>query len=88
MTIYDIDVPLPEARNSIRDHFRKNAHLKDDRVVSMLIETGYMDLEETLLQHKQRSHLIRVFTGVLDPVGTTRKHLGPGASIDQQFARN
>eukprot|EP00565_Helicotheca_tamesis_P007340 CAMPEP_0185723110 /NCGR_PEP_ID=MMETSP1171-20130828/55_1 /TAXON_ID=374046 /ORGANISM="Helicotheca tamensis, Strain CCMP826" /LENGTH=121 /DNA_ID=CAMNT_0028390773 /DNA_START=56 /DNA_END=421 /DNA_ORIENTATION=+ len=88
MTIYDIDIPLPEARDAVREHFRKNGHVKDDRVVSMLIETGYMDLEEALLQHKQRSHLVRVFTGTVDDVGTYRKSPGPDASIDEQFARN
>lgn len=107
LTIYDIDIPLPKARNSVRTWFQENSSVKDPRVMwvrychwsgcsflpssshhgesiqsypwnyqsrahfcapflygliiisDMLIEKGYMNLEETLLQYKQRSHLIR-----------------------------
>lgn len=54
----------------------------------MLVEKGYMDLEETLLQHKQRSHLLRNFYGRIEMDGTTRKRIGPNSTIDEQFARN
>ena len=53
----------------------------------MLVEKGYMDLEETLLQHKQRSHLIRNFSGYIETKGSNRKRLGPDPTIDEQFAR-
>ena len=46
-----------------------------------------MSLEETLLQHTQRSHLQRTFTGYIEPKGAGRKRLFRGASIDEQFAR-
>lgn len=63
LTIYDIDVPIAEARQCIREKFRDNAHVKDERVIDMLVEKGYMDLEEALLQFKQRPHLLSMLQG-------------------------
>jgi hypothetical protein len=53
----------------------------------MLVEKGYMDLEETLLQHKQRSHLLRNLSLNTEMLGSMRKRLGKDATIDEQFAR-
>lgn len=64
MTIYDIDMPLKQARSAVNWHFRKHAYLKDGRVIGLLLAKGYMELEETLMQWKQRTHLLRV----LDPM--------------------
>jgi len=87
LTIYDIDIPIPEAGDVIRKQFTNSANVKDQRVIDMLIEKGYMNLEETLLQHKQRSHLLRDFTGYMSD-GNRRKRIGPHSTIDEQFARN
>mmetsp|Transcript_12391 Transcript_12391/g.17292 ORF Transcript_12391/g.17292 Transcript_12391/m.17292 type:complete len:124 (-) Transcript_12391:278-649(-) len=87
LTIYDIDMPEVEARKAVRAHFAKNAHIKDDRVLDMLVEKGYMDLEETLLQHKQRSHLLRTLDGYVDQSGANRKILGKDATFDEVFNR-
>jgi len=38
LTIYDIDLPVPEARQAVRDLFTNNGHIKDKRVVDMLVE--------------------------------------------------
>jgi len=88
LTIYDIDIPIPQAKAAIRADFTKNQDIQDERVKHMLVEKGYMDLEETLLQHKQRSHLLRNFYGRIEMDGTTRKRIGPNSTIDEQFARN
>mmetsp|Transcript_29721 Transcript_29721/g.65102 ORF Transcript_29721/g.65102 Transcript_29721/m.65102 type:complete len:122 (+) Transcript_29721:45-410(+) len=58
LTIYDIDMPNSVARAAVEKHFRKNAHLKDERVINILLGKGYMELEETLLQWKQKNHLL------------------------------
>jgi len=87
LTIYDIDIPLTEAKEAVRNHFQRYAHIQDQRVVDMLVEKGYMDLEETLLQHKQRSHLLRNFNGYIEMKGSNRKRIAPDATIDEQFAR-
>lgn len=87
LTIYDIDTPLPEARAAIRSKFEHYGQIKDTRVLDMLIEKGYMDLEETLLQHTQRSHLLRSLSLNTEMQGSQRKRLSPESSIDEQFAR-
>lgn len=88
LTIYDIDIPVPEARAGIRSLFQANSHIKDDRVLDMLVEKGYMELEETLLHYKQRPHLLRIFEGFKHrSTGADRKKLGPDSTIDEQFAR-
>lgn len=88
LAIYDIDIPLREARDALRGHFHDNAFLRDETVTDMLVEKGYMELEETLLQHKQRSHLIRVFEGYIVLDGANRKRLPLDPDIHSQFARN
>jgi len=54
MSIYDIDMSTAEARAKIRSHFTANSHVKDERVKDILIAKGYMELEETLMQWKQK----------------------------------
>lgn len=87
LTIYDIDTPLPEAKSSIRSQFEKYGSVKDERVIGMLVEKGYMDLEETLLQYKQRSHLLRNLSLNTEMMGSMRKRLGKDSTIEEQFSR-
>ena len=88
LTIYDIDLPVPEARAGIRSLFEANAQIKDNRVLDMLVEKGYMELEETLLHYKQKPHLLRIFEGFKHKTtGADRKKLGLNSTIDEQFAR-
>jgi NADH dehydrogenase (ubiquinone) 1 alpha subcomplex subunit 6 len=87
MAIYDI-VSMGEEnlKRKIRSHFYAHAHVKDERVITVLLEKGYIDLEETLLQYKQKNHLLLLLESV---VGTHQniKALGENASIDEQFMR-
>ena len=88
LTIYDIDLPITEARSGIRSLFEDNSNIKDQRVVDMLVEKGYMELEETLLHYKQKPHLLRIFEGFKHKsTGADRKKLGLDATIDEQFDR-
>ena len=59
-TVFDVDMPLPEMRRAITWHFRKSAQIQDPRIVDMLVVKGEMDLEETLMQYKQKPHLMRI----------------------------
>ena len=86
--IYDIDIPVAEAKQAIRTQFYEHKDIKDSRVQEMLIEQGYFSLETTMLQHKQKSHLMHFLEGYTVPMEAERKRLSPDASIDEQFARN
>ena len=88
LTIYDLDLPISTARTGIRSLFQSNANIQDKRVVDMLVEKGYMELEETLLHYKQKPHLLRIFEGFRHGTsGADRKKLGRGASSDENFDR-
>jgi hypothetical protein len=85
--LYDIvHLGEKEVRTTIRNHLYKNAAIEDSRVRDMLLEKGYIDLEDTLLQHKQKNHLMLILEG---PLGTdyNMKRLGPNASEEEQFQR-
>merc|ERR1712071_591197 len=87
LTIYDIDIPVDVARKNMKSVFMANARIQGKRVVDMLVEKAYMDLEETLLQWKQRPHLLRLFDGVVkdNPTGAQRKK---PLNIEEDFLRS
>ncbi|OQR86403.1 hypothetical protein ACHHYP_10576 [Achlya hypogyna] len=58
LTLYDINMEPREARLAVQAFFRKNAEIKDPRVIDMLISKANMELEETLMQWKQKAHLV------------------------------
>jgi NADH dehydrogenase (ubiquinone) 1 alpha subcomplex subunit 6 len=60
LTLYDIPMEPSEARLAVQALFRKHADVKDPRVVDMLINKANMELEETLMQWKQKVHLIQL----------------------------
>ena len=76
LTIYDIDMPTKQAAAALKYHFKKHNTIKDGRVVSLLVAKGYMELEETLMQWKQKTHLLRI----LEP---TEGELSPGYSKEK-----
>lgn len=88
LMIYDIDMPLKDAKASIRAKFYEQKDIKDPRVAEMLVEKGYMSLETTMLQHKQKAHLMHFLEGYTVPMEAERKRLDENSSIDDQFARN
>ena len=64
-----------------------NATVKDEAVKFMLIEKGYMELEETLMQWKQKAQLMRVFETVgANTVGRRVKELEEGTFLDRFYA--
>ena len=87
LVIFDIvNMGETEIRSKVRQHFYKHAHIKDDRIISMLLEQGYIDLEDTLLQHKQKPHLMLLLEG---RVGTdfNSKALSADATEEEHMQR-
>eukprot|EP00938_MAST-03A_sp_MAST-3A-sp1_P003216 g3216.t1 len=58
--LYDVPMPDNVIRRRLANAFRKNADVKDPRVVHLMVQKGYMELEETLQQFKQKSHLMNL----------------------------
>jgi len=86
--IYDLmEKPLPDVKKAIRQHFYKQAHIEDPRVINMLLEKGYYHLEDTLLQHKQKNHVLNLLDG-FDGNDINVKTVNRNSSIDAQFYRN
>ena len=69
--MYAVDMTVPQMRAAISDNFRKNADVENSRVVDMLVTKGEMELEETLLQYKTKTHVMRI----LDPSPVERMTL-------------
>jgi hypothetical protein len=88
LMIYDIDMPIETCKATIRDRFYDQKHIKDQRVVEMLIETGYFALETSMLQHKQKNHLMHFLEGYTVPMEAARKRLDQESTIEEQFKRN
>jgi NADH dehydrogenase (ubiquinone) 1 alpha subcomplex subunit 6 len=87
MEIYEIvHVGKDEIKRYVRNLFDANAHLKDQRVIDMLVERGYMDLEDTLLQHKQKTHLMTLLQGK-DETNSNRKALNEKSTAEEFDAR-
>ena len=42
------------------------AHLKDPRVVQHLVNYGFYELEETMLQHKQKHHVLMILDNMIE----------------------
>jgi hypothetical protein len=88
LTIFDITSPkLPEARLRVRELFDKNRDVQDTRVVSLLVSRGQQELEETLMQWKQKSQLMRTLAPAetQDRTNLARAlHMGGGADADRE----
>jgi NADH dehydrogenase (ubiquinone) 1 alpha subcomplex subunit 6 len=54
----DIQPSVTECRDQLRANFNKNAHLKDIRVIDMLVVKGQQDLKEVVEHWKQPTHIM------------------------------
>ncbi|GMH66602.1 hypothetical protein TrLO_g6667 [Triparma laevis f. longispina] len=87
LSIYDIDMPLLEAQQKIKTHFTINGAVKDERVKEILIAKGYMELEETLMQWKQKAQLMRVFEGQEGKFGADVKVADRAVDVKAEWER-
>lgn len=58
--VYEFDIPVSVAksRDLLRDKFRSNAHIKDTRVIDMLVVKGQQDLQEVVEAWAQAPHIM------------------------------
>ncbi len=56
--LYEIPYTAHDMRHIIALLFKKNAHVRDPRLIDLLISKGEMEMEETLMQWKQRPHVL------------------------------
>ncbi|CAO2820307.1 unnamed protein product [Amaranthus hypochondriacus] len=82
MDIYNLDdvTTISQLRSSISSQFRKNAHIKDPKVIDMLIFKGMEELENIVEHSKQRHHIIGQYVvgqGLVQDLGTKDQGLSP-----------
>ncbi|KAK7791310.1 hypothetical protein R5R35_000818 [Gryllus longicercus] len=67
---YDIPKTIEECRAKLREEFDKNRHVKDIRVIDMLVIKGQMELKETVQIWKQKGHVMSYFKETQEPKPT------------------
>ncbi|XP_057369188.1 NADH dehydrogenase [ubiquinone] 1 alpha subcomplex subunit 6-like [Daphnia carinata] len=64
---YDIPKNESQCRAKLREEFEKNRHVKDVRVIDMLVVKGQMELVETVKRWKQKGHVMSYFKAPINP---------------------
>jgi len=64
---YDIPKNVEQCRAKLREEFDKNRHIKDIRVIDMLVIKGQMELKETVEIWKQKTHIMSYFKETIEP---------------------
>ncbi|XP_065910005.1 NADH dehydrogenase [ubiquinone] 1 alpha subcomplex subunit 6-like [Dysidea avara] len=58
---YALDVSIKQARGKLREEFMKNAHVRDPRVIDLLVFKAQNDLYDTYQIYASKTHLMRYF---------------------------
>ncbi|KYB28574.1 NADH dehydrogenase [ubiquinone] 1 alpha subcomplex subunit 6 [Tribolium castaneum] len=64
---YDIPKSVDNLKAKLREEFRKNDHIKDIRLIDMLVVKGQMELKETVNFWKQKGTLMSYFKDTVEP---------------------
>lgn len=63
----DLDLTRKQCYDKLREYFYANAHVKDVRVIDMLVIKGQMELNETVFRWKQMDHVMKFFRPTARP---------------------
>ncbi|XP_021752891.1 NADH dehydrogenase [ubiquinone] 1 alpha subcomplex subunit 6-like [Chenopodium quinoa] len=83
MDIYNLDdvATISQLRSTIASQIRKNSHVKDPKVIDMLIFKGMEELENIVEHSKQRHHMIGQYVvghhGLVQELGTKEQGFSP-----------
>ncbi|KAL2898196.1 NADH dehydrogenase [ubiquinone] 1 alpha subcomplex subunit 6 [Bienertia sinuspersici] len=83
MDIYNLEdvATISQLRSTISAEIRKNAHIKDPKVIDMLIFKGMEELENIVEHSKQRHHIIGQYVvgrqGLVQETGAKDQGLSP-----------
>jgi Complex 1 protein (LYR family) len=83
MLTQSVSLLLLQARRKVGEIFRKNQHVKDHEVTELLVAKGYMELEETVMQYKQKTHLLKLLGG--EPVPYRPPKQAPSRETQRQL---
>ena len=69
-TLFYLPYTHDQLRGVVNGHFRKQLNESNPQVVDMLVAKGTMELNEILLQYKQKSHIARMIEPFIssDPI--------------------
>ncbi|XP_021762403.1 NADH dehydrogenase [ubiquinone] 1 alpha subcomplex subunit 6-like [Chenopodium quinoa] len=83
MDIYNLDdvATISQLRSTIASQIRKNSHVRDPKVIDMLIFKGMEELENIVEHSKQRHHMIGQYVvghhGLVQELGTKEQGFSP-----------
>ncbi|XP_003706524.1 NADH dehydrogenase (ubiquinone) B14 subunit [Megachile rotundata] len=68
----DYDMPKTEAecKKKLKEEFRRNSHVRDLRVIDMLIIKGQMDLQEVAMRWKTNGSIMNYWKETWEPKPT------------------
>ncbi|KAJ8601923.1 hypothetical protein CTAYLR_008107 [Chrysophaeum taylorii] len=58
LVLYDLDMSITDARRRVRDAFKQNAWVNDERAIRVLCHKAETELEEATLQYKTKAQLM------------------------------
>ncbi|XP_057520195.1 NADH dehydrogenase [ubiquinone] 1 alpha subcomplex subunit 6-like [Amaranthus tricolor] len=83
MDIYNLEdvTNVSQLRSSISSQIRKNSHIKDPKVIDMLLFKGMEELENIVEHSKQRHHIVGQYVvgqqGLVQDLGTKDQGISP-----------
>lgn len=87
LAIYDLThLGADETKQRVRELIYARKDVKDPRVIQSLVNFGYYELEESMLGHKQKHHILMLLKGQVE-LPTRSKRLAPDASLEEHDQR-